>query len=255
MIDQLSARPIRKAHEQVYDQLLESMLTGAVPNGQRLPSEPELAATFGVSRSTIRLALGLLQAEGLILTSRGAQGGSVVTLPTIAHVSDFLERNLALLSLKNDVTLEDFLEARSLLEVFAVRQVASRRDPVALDRLRENLRAGEHASTPQDKYIHNREFHVALVDLCNNSLLRIAALPIFTVLHTNLGRSALTPEFSLQVCAEHAPILGAIEAGDANEAEKLLVAHLAWLGDVYRTIWEPPGATPVAPTVRRTRTA
>lgn len=235
----LTPRRVRRAYEQVYDQLREGILEGAIPNGERLPSEPMLAAEFGVSRSTIRDALRLLQAEGLIRTAKGAGGGSFVTLPTVDHISDFLQRNIELLSLTDDVTLIEFLEARRLIEVFAVRQAAQRRTEADIDALRATLVPEDSTLSADAQYRHNKEFHAVLVEACGNTLLRIAAQPIFSVLQTHLGRSGLTHEFPRRVCSEHGVILEAIERGNPDEAERLMVEHLTWLGEVYRGIWRP----------------
>src|SRR5437764_15085885 len=82
---------VRKAYEQVYDQLRELIMRGELVRGQRLPGEAELAREFGVSRGTVREALRLLAAQDLIRTAKGAGGGSFVTLPTADHVSEVLQ--------------------------------------------------------------------------------------------------------------------------------------------------------------------
>jgi GntR family transcriptional repressor for pyruvate dehydrogenase complex len=237
------ARRVRTAYEQVYDQLRELIFTHKLERGQRLPNEVALAEHFGVSRGTIREALRLLVSEGLLRTSKGTGGGSYVTLPTVDHVSEFLERNMEVLSLTDDVTLTEFLEARELLEVFAVRQAAVRRDDSDLARLRETITADDGGQSPYDLYLHNKEFHTVLVDVCRNSLLRISAQPIFFVLHTHLARSTLSPAFPRTVCSEHGVIYERIEARDADGAEAAMRRHLEYLGGVYRDIWRS-GAAP-----------
>jgi GntR family transcriptional regulator, transcriptional repressor for pyruvate dehydrogenase complex len=233
---------VRKAYEQVYDQLHSMILSGELPQGHRLPTEDRLAAEFGVSRSTIREALRLLLAQNLIRTVKGAGGGSFVTLPTVDHVSEFLERNFELLSLTDDVTLPEFLEARELVEVFAVRHAARRRTTGDLDALRATLLPAGSTLPPYEQYLHNKEFHSILVAACGNALLRISAQPIFFVLHTHLSRSELSPEFPRKVGAEHAEILEAIESGDADLAESRMRQHLLELGTIYRGIWRTTGS-------------
>jgi DNA-binding GntR family transcriptional regulator len=88
-----------------------------------------------------------------------------------------------------------------------------------------------------EQYLQNKEFHSVLVAACGNALLRIAAQPIFFVLHTHLTRSQLSPDFPRRVCAEHVRILEAIEAGDAAAAEAHMRDHLQELGQVYKGIW------------------
>lgn len=68
MTDPQSDRP---AYRQVADRLRPPIETGEWPAGYKLPSESQLMAQFGVSRVTVRLAVGALRAEGLILTRQG----------------------------------------------------------------------------------------------------------------------------------------------------------------------------------------
>ena len=70
--------PIRRAREQVEVQLREAILSGTFGSGDKLPSELELAESFGVSRATVREALGTLVSAGLIAKTPGAGGGSFV---------------------------------------------------------------------------------------------------------------------------------------------------------------------------------
>src|SRR2546423_3466595 len=127
---------VRKAYEQVYDQLRELIMRGELERGQRLPGEAELAREFGVSRGTVREALRLLAAHNLIRTAKGAGGGSFVTLPTADHVSEVLQANIRLLNESREVTAEEMLETRELLEPFAARMAAERRTDEDLERLR-----------------------------------------------------------------------------------------------------------------------
>jgi GntR family transcriptional repressor for pyruvate dehydrogenase complex len=230
-------RRIRTAYEQVYDQLREMIFTGTLTDGHRLPNEVSLAEHFGVSRGTIREALRLLVSEGLLRTSKGTGGGSYVTLPTVDHVSEFLERNIEVLSLTDDVSLDEFLEARQLIEVFAVRQAALRRGDDDLARLRETMSGDDGTRSTYELYLKNKEFHMVLVDVCGNGLLRISAQPIFFVLHTHLVRSTLSPDFPRTVCSEHEVIYARIEAQDPDGAEAAMRQHLEYLAGVYRDIW------------------
>lgn len=241
--DELSTvRRVRKAYEQVYDQLREMIVGGHLAQGRRLPNEAQLATHFGVSRSTVREALRMLVAEKLLRTTKGATGGSFVTLPTVDHVSEFLERNIELLSHTDDITLVDFLEVRTLIEVFAVREVAKRRTAQDIEALRATLLPPDSELSAEEQYLHNKEFHTVLVGACGNTLLTISAQPIFFVLHTHLARSSLTLAFPRKVCDEHRTILDAIEAGDPNLAEERMRAHLSWLATVYERIWRRDAA-------------
>jgi len=205
-----SVTRVRKAYEQVYDQLRELIVRGELTRGERLPGELALAREFGVSRGTVREALRALAGQNLIRTAKGASGGSFVTLPTVDHISAFLQANISLLSESNDVTLTEFLETRELLEVFAARQCATRRSDADLQRLRETIVADPATLPTEEQFVYNKEFHSVLLDSAGNTLLRIAAQPIFSVLQTNLSREAMSPRFARRINEEHRAILAAI---------------------------------------------
>ncbi|MFC5465763.1 GntR family transcriptional regulator [Lederbergia graminis] len=77
----------RPLYINVYDELLLQITKGEYPPGSRLPSEPELASKLGVSRSTLRQALVLLQDDGIVRNERG-KGNFVID---IAHKQDSIQ--------------------------------------------------------------------------------------------------------------------------------------------------------------------
>ena len=125
---------IRKAYEQVADQLLSMINSGELKPGDRLPSEAELAADFGVSRTTVREALRILATRNLIQTRKGMAGGHFIVEPTVGSISEFLVANYGLLTAANTVTLEHLLQAREMIEGPAAAIAARNRDDDDLER-------------------------------------------------------------------------------------------------------------------------
>jgi len=230
-------RRVRKAYEQVAEQLRELIFSGALSPTQRLPSEAALASQFGVSRATIREALRVLSAQDLIRTTKGAAGGSFVTVPSIAHVSDSLVANINLLSQARDVSLDDFLEVREFLEVPAARPAARRSEPEDLEALRRAVPARPLTLSTDEQFVHNRDFHSALVMASGNQLLAIATQPVFVVLQTHLQRSTLGRKFHQTINQDHRRILAAVESGDADAAAAEMHRHLEFLGPMYDKAW------------------
>lgn len=231
-------RRVRKAYEQVHDQLRDLIVRGELQRGQRLPNEAVLASDFGVSRGTVREALRVLAAQNLIRTAKGAGGGSFVTLPTVDHISTFLHANISLLSESDDVTLGEFLEARELLEVFAARQCAARRSEADLVRLREAILDDPARLGTAEHHVANKAFHTAVVDGCQNTLVCIAAQPVFSVLQTRVSREGMSRAFARRVDEDHRAILAAIEAGDADAAGEEMRKHIAYLSRTYKQLWK-----------------
>ena len=226
-----------KQYELVAERLRERVVHGELQPGERLPNEAGLAADFGVSRATVREALRVLATQSLIRTSKGAGGGSYVTLPSVNGVSEYVQSSISLLADADDVTLEELLEARELLEVPAARLAAERRGEEELERLRnaipdEPLRLGT-----QRQFVYNQDFHLAVIDGCRNALLAIAAQPVFAVLQRNLARSKLGARFHRTINEHHRAIAAAIEAGDADAAGGEMYDHLEYLRPYYERAW------------------
>lgn len=230
-------RRVLKAYEQVADQLRELIVRGELARGERLPNENALAREFGVSRATVREALRVLAAQNLIRTAKGAGGGSYVTLPSVDHISEFLRSSINLLTEAQDVTLEELLEARELLEVPASRLAALRRSEAEVERLVGTIPGEPLKLGTQEQFAYNKEFHSLVIEAAGNTLLSIAAQPIFTVLQTNLARSTLGRRFHRAINDHHRRIAAAIETGDADTAGDEMYEHLEFLRPFYEKAW------------------
>ena len=213
-------RRVRKAYEQVADQLRELIMNGQLARGERLPTEAALAREFGVSRTT-----------------KGTSGGSYVTLPSVDHISDVVQAGISLLSTSHDVSLHEFLEIRELLEVPAARLAAKRHSARDVELIQASIPSRPLNLGTEDQFRHNREFHSLLIHSCGNTLLTIAAQPIFTVLQNNLARSTLGKRFHLAINEHHQTIASAVATGNARAAEEEMRAHLGFLRPFYEKAW------------------
>jgi DNA-binding FadR family transcriptional regulator len=226
----------KKAYEVVSAMLLDQIVRGERADGDRLPSETVLADEFGVSRATIREALRSLTARDLIRTAKGTGGGSYVQVPSIAHVSESLHTSLNLLSSAQYVTVEELLEARELLEVPAARLAAVRHSDSDVERLNEAIRNGGPRVDADQEFARNSDFHAIILDTCGNTLLTIAAQPVFAVLMTGFARSSLTARFHHAVREQHRDIAEAIGRGESDRAGELMHEHLEYLRPTYETL-------------------
>jgi GntR family transcriptional repressor for pyruvate dehydrogenase complex len=196
-----------------------------------------LAREFGVSRATLREALRLLGAENLIRTAKGAGGGSFVTVPSADDLSESLRSGLGRLAHAEHVTLEELLEARELLEVPAARLAARRRADEDVERLRESIPSEPLRLGTQEQFVYNRDFHAVVIESCGNTMLSIAAQPIFQVLPTHLSRSRLGREWHRSINEHHRSIAAAIGASDEDAAGDEMYDHLEYLRPFYEKAW------------------
>lgn len=124
----MSFEPVRRAHvyQQIVRQIEEMILRRELAPGDRLPTERELAKSFGVSRTTLRQALAALQAKGLIESHIGS--GTYARTES----KEFAVARFAYLLEEQHLPLAEALEVRTLLEPQVARLAAERATPALL---------------------------------------------------------------------------------------------------------------------------
>ena len=163
----------REVPQRVADELRALIVSGELSDGESLGRELDLVERFGVSRPSLREALRILEAEGLITVERGVRGG------VVAHEPDkrITARTAALLLRSRNVPLADVFEARSLLEPEAARKIAGlqarARRAIAAE-LGALIDAQQEAiGDPAAFAVVTTEFHERLVALSGNQTLSI----------------------------------------------------------------------------------
>jgi len=159
-------RPAR-ASKDVIEQIRLAILGGRLRPGDRLPTERELAAQFGVSRVTVRDALRALEAGGLVRVKVGSGGGPYVAEPDVALLSTALANHLHL----RGTTVRELAEARMALETTAARLAAARADGEDLARLRTALALPPDPLAGPASAARSVDFHTALVEAAHNRAL------------------------------------------------------------------------------------
>ena len=163
----------REKPQQIADELRRLIILGELDEGDSLGHEPDLIERFGVSRPSLREALRILEAEGLISVIRGVQGGVVVHRPD----QRLTARTAAIVLQSRNVPLADVFEARTIIEPAAVRLVASARNRRACARKLRALIAEEEEAIddPEAFGMANAHFHEELVEMAGNQTLTIVA--------------------------------------------------------------------------------
>ncbi|HVY62695.1 MAG TPA: FadR/GntR family transcriptional regulator, partial [Planctomycetota bacterium] len=215
-------RSTPRAYEAIAHELLVLILGGHFAPGDRLPSERQLAARFGVSRPTVREALGALEARGLVATRQGS-GTFVADREALQGEPE----------VPSDESPAELMETRLVLEV-AVARLAAKRAPLshgALDELRASVEALERTATPEafpDEL--DRDFHATVARLTGNDHLCSLLEPLWGALgqelFTTLGRRSWTAESTARTAVEHRAIYEALRAGDPELAGFAMERHL-----------------------------
>jgi DNA-binding FadR family transcriptional regulator len=227
---------LREKPQQIADELRAAIVSGKLVEGDSLGREPELVERFGVSRPSLREALRILEAEGLITVVRGVYGGVVVHEPDQRMTA----RTASLVLHARNVSLADVFEARALLEPMAAKAIASRRSRrAAVAELRGLIdKEEESIEDPEAFGVANAAFHARLVALAGNQTLAIVAEMLDEIVEravTAVSRaedavgSVSTRRRGLR--SQHR-LLTLIDAGDASGTEAHWRAHMAIVGRV-----------------------
>jgi len=186
--------------------------------GTRVPPEPALAASLGVSRNTVREAVKALAHLGILQVRRGDGTYVVATTEMQALMRRQLDR----------VDFEHLLEVRHAIEVRAAALAAERRtadDLATLDAIMARRRAAVAAGDGPAFVDADVDFHVAVVAAAQNPLLA----ELYDGLVETLRASIDDPGDADVLAAEHDAVLAAVRAGDpaaAAEASAELLDHV-----------------------------
>lgn len=206
----LSAPPKRSLSDEVVDRLREAIISGAMPQGERLREET-LAETLQVSRGPIREALTKLEREGLVAISpnRGA---------TVARLS------------RED--LDEVYSLRFAMESLAVRLSAKTADAACLAEMESCVhKMGDALTHGADAIRKTAEldvrFHKKLVQSCGHKLLLRHWTELRPQIHwLLLQRNISDPDFRDYAVSTHSIILNAIRDHDESRALHELDQHL-----------------------------
>ncbi|HLW59150.1 MAG TPA: FadR/GntR family transcriptional regulator [bacterium] len=236
-------RPIERArvYEAIVAQLQELILHGPLRPGDRLPSERELVGRFGVSRVSVRQALAVLHAMGLIqirsgggvFAARTARGGVLAVAAALTGGRDLTRAQM---------------EVRLIVEPRAAAlaaQRATRADLRALAAALEGQARG--IPTPELGLRGDAQFHTTIAEAAKNPLLLKMVEVITDALMPSREASARVPGGPQRAIQEHRRILRAIQRRDPRAAEQLMRAHLL---TVERLALGPGTAGRVVPRAR-----
>lgn len=214
-----ASRATKKTHQLVAESLRQSIVSGELLAGDRLPSEDELTAHFGIARTTLREGLRVLESQGLLEIRRGRGGGPVVTHPTLEPISMALAVTLQL----QHTTIGDLDAARRLIEPQIAGQLARRHSPADIAAL-ELAICGAEAAAERDEPLEfglgAAHVHETLVELSGNSTLATLSKLLQGMV---LAYYTHTPERINQTMMRRAvrsyrKFVGLIRAGDEEAA-------------------------------------
>lgn len=203
--------------DQIIKQLIDLIMSNELKPGDRLPSIVELTHQFGVSRTVVREAIGMLAAQGFL---QAVHGSGTFVSPTDKWNTLYPRALL----IDDQAIIDELMKARELIEpqlAFLAAQRASAAD-IAMIECSAKV-GGSVAETVE----FDVAFHMAVAQASHNEVLAIMLTSIEEFMHElrTLGYS-LFPHTQEQSLDRHQMILDAVKRGDAEGGRDAMKAHL-----------------------------
>ena len=220
----MKIQPIQKinAVEQVFEQLQGLLIDGTWRAGDKLPSENELAETFGVSRMTIRQSMQKLKALGLIETRTGS-GSYVREL----NPEDSLNELIPLMYI-GEPSLIHVFQFREMIDSESVRLATPIVDDKGIKQLEEILAKMKKAADEDDGNAFSKydfKFHMAIVSMTGNPMMIKAYDILLNVLKESMN-SVIEKMKYKPALGYHKKIIDAMRKKDPVLAEQIMREHI-----------------------------
>jgi GntR family transcriptional regulator, transcriptional repressor for pyruvate dehydrogenase complex len=238
----------RRIFEEILAQIEDLFASGQLVQGDRLPPERDLAEQFGTSRTSVREAMRVLEALGVVEVKPGGDNGAVLVTHPARAFRDILQYQLAL----RHIDMPALVEFRIVLESWTAGAAAERREADALERLGKLLAAmaGEMPYTQFQEF--DSAFHLEIARVSGNDLFALTLEGARTTIERAMleamaaAAAADWPSTHARLVEEHDAILEAIATGDSAAATGLMTAHIRDFYDQHLFRNAEDGAAPVS---------
>lgn len=219
----------------VLDWLEERLRAGRISVGDKLPGERQLAEEFGISRASVREAIRILDAMGLVRSSTGSgpAAGAVVISEPSAALAWALRMHVATRALP----VRDLVQTRLLLETQSALEAATAPETpgraAALEHAAVLVAAMEDPRLPDEQFhAHDAEFHVLLSALAGNVVVEtvMSSLRQATIGYVQETVEGLDdwPRVRRILQQQHRQILQACRDRRGQDAATALREHITW---------------------------
>lgn len=218
----------RRVSAPIVDDILRQIAQGALEEGQRIPTEQELCAQYGVGRSAAREAVQTLAGKGMLRSVRGS--GTSVSPRTSWQVLDpaFLKYSVG------DARFTYFAEVRAMIEPPTAALAAERITPLELEELADILTRQEAAvrANNRDDFVNlDLAFHLAIARGARNPVL-VPLLEASTGLGEEMRSLSTEVEGAMDRAIDwHLEILSALKHRDSQKSRSRMVGHLSQVSD------------------------
>ncbi len=215
--------------EQVFEQLKEQIFNNEWRSGEKIPSENDLAVSFGVSRITVRQALQKLMALGLIETRLGEGSFIKEAVPGINM------NPLIPMAYLNENPLMELLEYRKVLEGNVAELATQKASEEELAKLEEAYLLMEQVKDDLQMFSKmDLNFHLLLANMTKNSLI-IQTFHIFNDVLNRAFTQIVSKRGNSAGIYYHQLLLEAVKSRNSREAKRIMDEHMQDLYNSFQT--------------------
>jgi len=225
-----AATPRLSRPERVAEEIKAWVVEGNMAPGERLPSEQELIERFGMAKGTIREAMRILEAQGLVRSRTGPGGGCFVHEVSEARARALLGNYFFF----RNLTISDIYEVRIAMEPEMAAALAGKLTQAQLAALERNILRYEappsDAEEERAQHVASLDFHRLLAGWSDNPLLGFLIGFMAEMLSDLTVWRRLYEPRNYDLWREgrdyQRRLVGALRDGDAEAARRIMRAHM-----------------------------
>ena len=224
---------VTRSYEEVVRQIEHALSEGRFVRGQKLPTERELASTFGVSRGVVREAIKVLGTMGLVESRQGS--GVYVRNNPVPTVSRALTLSVA----PDEESVYRLFEFREPLEILAARYAAKRGSEEQFEEIRREAAATVEAAAAEDHEtfgIADWRFHDAVSEASGNPYLSVIMGAVRQMQQEVARLLARQSGVMATAAKQHTRIVEAIMSGDSERASAAMREHIRYSASSLQAI-------------------
>lgn len=212
-------------HSEIVNYVENKINKQILKEGDKIPSERELAAQFKVSRNVVREGINILREKGLVEVQPGR--GAFITKPEPVLITSIMERVLN----NYDTRIEDILEVREELELSIIKKAVKAAEYYDIEKLYSlYYEMDKHKYDTRLFTKFDFEFHITLAQATNNQLFSILLESFVEMTDSVLfAITRLTPETIEEAQSQHLALIQALENKDEVLAVKIMSIHMNML--------------------------
>ncbi len=197
--------------DQVIDRIIANIINKVYLPGTKLPNEYELMSSLGISRNSIREAIKILVAMGILEIKRG-DGTYVCSQMSPTSFDRVLYSMISGVS-----TADELLELRQVLDETTVRMAIGKITQDELQTLKENIKSMQEAFSNGDLELAREldfDFHMMLIEACKNTFFTRLVKGVYSIFYQSIGETMKAEKTESKADVHHQKMLSCIESGD-----------------------------------------